>query len=119
MFKNLRRVAFNYHAVKNMEEYNKLVSTLKTPYVLDFYADWCGPCKMLWPIVSKLEAESNGKWTLIKVDVDSEELSELVEKHQISGVPTLAFYKGAQKIYQKVGFANEAQFKELIDKHFA
>ena len=38
------------------------------PAIIDFYADWCGPCKMMWPIISKFESENGGKWMLIKVD---------------------------------------------------
>lgn len=90
---------------------------MKTPYVLDFYASWCGPCKTLWPVVSKLEGESAGKWTLIKIDVDNEDLNDIVSKHNITGVPTLAFYKGTNKVYQKVGLPNEADLKGLIEKH--
>ena len=84
---------------------------------MDFFADWCGPCKMLWPIISKLESENGGKWVIIKVDIDQEALLDLVERHQIQGVPTLAFYKGAQKNHQKTGFVNEAQFNELEKKY--
>ena len=94
MLKGISRLAPKYHSVKNMEEFNKVVAGLKTPYVLDFYADWCGPCKMLTPIITKLETESEGKWTLIKVNIDEEGIFDLVDRHQVAGVPTLAFYKG-------------------------
>ena len=70
-----------FHEVKDMQELSKLTSELKTPYVLDFYADWCGPCKMLWPVLSKLEADNGGKWTIIKVNVDQEDLAEVIEHH--------------------------------------
>lgn len=72
---------------------------------------------MLWPIVSKLENESAGKWTLIKIDVDNEDLSDIVSKHNIIGVPTLAFYKGTQKLYQKTGVPSEADFKTFEEKY--
>lgn len=102
-----------YHSVKNMEEYKSIVSGLKTPYVVDFTASWCGPCKMLWPVLEKREAEASGKWTIIKVDVDLEELSEVVNDHSVSGVPTLAFYKGNQKLFQRSGYVDDAGFKKL------
>ena len=72
---------------------------------------------MLWPIISKAEKESEGKWSLIKIDVDEEELLEVIEQHNVLGVPTLAFYKGAQKIHQKTGFLNQSQFQELQKKY--
>lgn len=78
-----------------MKEFKKLVKELNVPYVIDFYADWCGPCKALTPTILKLEKEADGKWALLKVNVDEEDMADLVEKHQVSGVPTLAFYKGA------------------------
>ena len=113
MFRGLTRFALRYHSVKNMEEFNKLVGGLKTPYVIDFYADWCQPCKMLTPIITKLEEENGGKWALIKVDVDEEAMGELVEQHQIAGVPTLAFYKDNQKNHQVSGAPNKAGLQEL------
>ena len=42
-----------YHTVKTMEEYQKIVANIKTPYLVDFYADWCGPCKVVWPLIDK------------------------------------------------------------------
>ena len=95
MLKSITRLASKYHDVKNMAEFNKIVSELKTPYVLDFYADWCGPCQKMMPTITELESKSEGKWTLIKVNIDEAELAELSDSHQIQGVPTLAFYKGA------------------------
>jgi thioredoxin 1 len=113
MFKKILGNAYRFHAVKDMAELNKLLPTIKTPYVLDFTASWCGPCKMLWPVISKREAEANGKWTIVKIDVDLEELAEVVTAHQVAGVPTLAFYKDNQKIYQRSGFSDDAAFREL------
>jgi thiol-disulfide isomerase/thioredoxin len=81
MMRTLKALSSQYHTVKNMAEFNKLVESLKTPYVLDFYADWCGPCKMLWPVLEKREKESQGKWTIIKIDADNEELAEVINGH--------------------------------------
>jgi thioredoxin-like negative regulator of GroEL len=73
---------------------------------------------MLWPTLSKSEQESGGKWTLIKIDVDNDDLSDIVSRHNITGVPTLAFYRGDKKVFQKTGFANAEEFNALVQKHF-
>lgn len=90
---------------------------LKTPYIIDFYADWCGPCKVLGPILEKREANSGGKWTLIKVNVDNGELEELVTEHQVAGIPMLAYYKGGQKVFETVGSTSDAGLKKLEEEH--
>lgn len=74
---------------------------------------------MLWPVIQKRESESKGKWAVIKVDIDLEELAPIVNDHQVTGVPTLAFYTGTQKLYQRVGFADDAAFKKLEEKYLA
>ena len=112
-----RLLKWGFHEVKTMQEYTKLTSELKTPYVVDFYASWCGPCKMLWPVLSKLESENGGKWTIIKVDIDEEGVGELIEQHQVAGVPTLAFYKNNSLSHQHTGFVNDADFKKLETQH--
>jgi thioredoxin len=119
MFGKLVRQAYRYHEVKTVAEYNQLISSLKTPFVVDFYASWCGPCKSLWPVITKRESESNGKWTIIKVDIDLEELASIVNDHQVTGVPTLAFYKEGQKTFQRAGFADDAAFKKLEEKYLS
>ena len=75
IYRGISRLASKFHSPKSMEEYNKIVQNLKTPYIVDFYADWCQPCKMLTPIITKREEESKGKWTLIKVDVDEDDVA--------------------------------------------
>jgi len=63
--------------------------------------------------LKKREEAAAGKWTIIKIDIDLEGLAEIVNQHQITGVPTIAFYNGNKKVYQKTGFGGEADFVKL------
>lgn len=97
-----------------MTELNSKLKEIKTPYLLDFYADWCGPCKMLTPVLEKRQKESEGKWTLIKINVDEEALAEVVNAHQVTGIPLLAFYDKEGKLLNKrAGFVDDKGFQAL------
>ena len=70
MLRNIIKLSSKYHTVQSMEEFQKVTASLKIPYIVDFYADWCQPCKMLTPGIEKREKLSEGKWALIKANVD-------------------------------------------------
>ncbi|XP_062594811.1 uncharacterized protein LOC134256177 isoform X3 [Saccostrea cucullata] len=78
--------------------------------VVDFYATWCGPCKMIAPIIEEMEA-FNPDVNFVKVDVD--ENSDTAEACGISAMPTFHFYKNGQKVAEVVG-ADEGKIKELV-----
>lgn len=79
-------------------------------YLVDFYAEWCGPCKMLQPILQSLQNRIN----IIKVDVDKFE--DLSLKYRIMSVPTLIFFKDGEKKHEIVGFHSEQELLEIIDQ---
>ena len=79
----------------------------------DFYADWCGPCKMLEPIVEELAAETDA--AMAKVDVD--QLQGLAREHQVQGVPTMVLFAGGQVAERIVGVREKHNLEQLIERH--
>lgn len=85
------------------------------PVLVDFFATWCGPCKMMAPVVHQLADEFSGKITVGELDVD--QAPALAQKYQVMGVPTLAFFEGGQLVDRLVGFPGPAAVRGFIEKH--
>src|SRR5665647_1423569 len=77
-------------SVNDMGSFNEIING-STPVLVDFYADWCGPCKMMAPIMQQVSRDMVGKVTVIKVDVDKNE--EVARKYQIRSIPTTILFK--------------------------
>ena len=85
------------------------------PVLVDFWAEWCGPCKRIAPTLDALASEYNGKVTIGKLNVD--ENPTVAEKFQVRGIPTLLLFKGGQVVESVVGLAQKDYLKSVIDKY--
>ncbi len=87
------------------------------PILVDYWAEWCGPCKMIAPILDELSATYDGKLKVAKMNVD--ENRDIPAKFGIRGIPTLMLFKGGQLAATKVGAMSKAQLTAFIDQQLA
>lgn len=94
------------------ENYEELKASSQ-PLVIDFWAEWCGPCRMVAPIVEELSAEYAGKVVIAKCDVDSND--DIVAEYKIRNIPTIVFLKGGEVVDKHVGAIGKDALKAKID----
>ncbi len=85
-----------------------------TPVLVDFYADWCGPCKMLAPVIEKVAEAFQGQIRIVKLNTDDS--PRAAQEYQVRGIPTLLLFHGGQPVDRKVGFINEADLVRFLEK---
>jgi thioredoxin 1 len=84
------------------------------PVFVDFWAEWCGPCRMVGPVVEELAKDYDGKVSFVKVNVD--EANELAAKYNVFSIPTLMLFNNGQVVAQQVGAASKESYKNMIDR---
>lgn len=93
--------------------FSEVVEQAQMPVVVDFWATWCGPCRMISPIIDKMAEKYEGKVSVVKCNVD--ESTEIPVKFGIRNIPTLLFFKGGELVDRTVGAVSQAEIEKRIE----
>ena len=97
------------------ESFEQDVLQSDSPVLVDYWAEWCGPCKAIAPILEEIAAEYDGKLRIAKLDIDSNSITP--PKYGIRGIPTLMLFKGGNVEATKVGAVSKSQLAAFIDSN--
>jgi thioredoxin 1 len=95
-----------------MSNFSEIINQDK-PVLVDFFAEWCGPCKMMSPILKEVKSALGDKISIIKIDVDKNQ--SLAAKYQVRGVPTLILYKSGKQVWRQSGAVQKNELVTIIN----
>ena len=95
-----------------MSNFSEIINQDK-PVLVDFFAEWCGPCKMMSPILKEVKSALGDKISIIKIDVDKNQ--PLAAKYQVRGVPTLILYKSGKQVWRQSGAVQKNELVTIIN----
>ena len=99
------------------DEFSDKVLQSSTPVLVDFWAEWCGPCKMIEPILEEIATEYGDRLTIAKINVD--ENQTVPQQFAVRGIPTLMLFKEGKMVESTVGAASKAQLSAFLNNHLA
>ncbi|MBC09471.1 MAG: thiol reductase thioredoxin [Gammaproteobacteria bacterium] len=97
------------------DSFEEEVLSAKTPVLVDYWAEWCGPCKVIAPVLEEIAKEYDGKMKVCKLDIDANEATP--PKYGIRGIPTLMLFKDGNVEATKVGALSKSQLTEFLDSN--
>lgn len=100
--------------ILNEDNFSQEVEKSPVPVLVDFWAPWCGPCRMLAPIIEEIASEYKGKAKVCKVNTD--ENPELASRFQISAIPTLILFKGGKVVKELVGLQSKEELQRILNE---
>ena len=100
-------------AILTDETFEEKVLKAERPVLVDFYADWCGPCKMMAPVIEQLAAEYEGKAHIYKLNVD--ESMDTAARYGVQSIPTLILFTGGQAVNTLVGVQQKSTLTQILD----
>jgi thioredoxin 1 len=109
----VKEVGVMAEIVVNDSNFESEVINSDIPVLVDFWAEWCGPCRMLSPVVSAIAVKYEGKLKVCKVNVD--EAMEVAEQYFISSIPAVKFFKGGEVVNESIGFVPQQKLEDIIE----
>ena len=99
-----------------MEKFNEMINGEQLTLV-DFFATWCGPCKMMHPVLEGLKKQLGERVKIVKIDIDSPVNRQLVNSYQVQAVPTLMLFKAGKMVWRQSGAMQATQIRQVIEKY--
>ena len=99
------------------KSFSELINSPGMPVLVDFYADWCGPCKAMSPIIQQVASENAGKVKVIKIDVDKNQA--VAQQYRVQGIPTLMLFQGGKVLWRQSGVVPAHQLNQVLQQYTA
>ena len=96
-----------------METFNELISSSDVPVIVDFFAEWCGPCKTMSPILKQVKDMQGDKVRIVKVDVDKN--NALAKQYSLQAVPTLMMFRNGKQMWRQSGVINAGELNKIVE----